>query len=109
MRPGNDPAHDMLVCLSGGYPFVSGIILYESFENPDVAKSGNVPLPKKNERVLGGHAILVVGYDAGKQQFICRNSWGTTWGDKGYFYLPFAYLESAGLASDLWLIRTVEV
>lgn len=109
MRPSNDPAHDMLMCLANGYPFVTGFTVYESFEEDEVARTGIAPLPGPNERALGGHAVLVVGYDISKQWFVCRNSWGETWGDEGYFYLPFTYLEDPLLASDQWLIRTVEV
>lgn len=105
-QPGS--AYDMLACLVEGHPFVAGITLYESFEGPVATKTGVIPMPEKNEEILGGHAILVVGYIHDKQQFICRNSWGTDWGDHGYFYLPFAYLTNRGLASDMWVIKTVE-
>lgn len=104
--PSNDPTNDMLICVASGYPFVAGITLYESFESPAVTKTGVVPMPAKGEQLLGGHAILVVGYEQGTKRFICRNSWGRSWGDKGYFYLPYAYLTSRGLASDMWVIRT---
>lgn len=109
LTPPADPMHDMLVCLASGYPFVSGISVYESFESPAASKTGVIPMPAAHEKLLGGHAILVVGYEQGAKHFICRNSWGKTWGDKGYFYLPFAYLTTRGLASDMWVIRTVEV
>ena len=109
MRPENDPMHDMLVCLSGGYPFVAGFNVYASFESEETTRTGVVTMPGSNEQLLGGHAIVVVGYDVDKQWFICRNSWGVSWGDKGYFYMPFAYLENPNLSSDMWLIRTVEV
>jgi C1A family cysteine protease len=108
-RPAADATRDMQTCLAEGYPFVSGISVYESFESPDTSKTGVIPMPTPGERVLGGHAILVIGYDAAKQWFICRNSWGASWGDKGYFYLPFAYLSSRNLSSDMWVIKTVEV
>lgn len=109
LTPHADPTRDMLACLAHGYPFVSGITLYESFESPAATKTGVIPMPSPSESVLGGHAILVVGFEAAKQQFICRNSWGEAWGDHGYFYLPFAYLTSHGLASDMWVIKTVEI
>ncbi len=108
MRPAANPTNDMLTCLSSGYPFVTGISVYESFETDATAATGRIPVPQKSETLLGGHAILVVGYDIGKEEFICRNSWGSSWGDKGYCYLPFEYLASTGLASDQWLLRTVE-
>jgi C1A family cysteine protease len=109
MRPSNDPTHDMLVCLASGYPFISGFTIYESFESDQAAKTGIIPMPGPKERTLGGHAIVVVGYNLSKKWFICRNSWGGDWGDHGYFYMPFEYLSDPLLSSDQWLIRTVEV
>jgi C1A family cysteine protease len=50
---------------------------------------------------------MAVGYDHARQQFVVRNSWGASWGMKGYFTLPFAYLIQPGLAQDLWTIRLV--
>ena len=50
---------------------------------------------------------MAVGYDDGKQWFLVRNSWGSQWGLKGYFTLPYAYLIQPVLASDLWTIRIV--
>jgi C1A family cysteine protease len=108
-RPVSDPASHMLACLNEGYPFVSGITVYESFESADTARTGVIPMPSTSETMLGGHAILIVGYDLAKQHFICRNSWGTEWGDNGYCYMPFDYLASSSLASDIWLICSVEV
>ena len=109
VRPVSDPVGDMLRCLASGFPFVSGISVYESFEAPTSAKTGVIPMPRPDEQLLGGHAILVVGYDQAKQHFICRNSWGTAWGLEGYFYMPYEYLASEKLSSDMWLVRTVEV
>jgi C1A family cysteine protease len=96
-------------CLASGYPFVFGITVYESFESPAVAKTGTVPMPGSGEKVLGGHAILAVGYDDAKQRFTVMNSWGTGWGDKGYFTIPYGYLADTDLAADFWTIRLVEV
>jgi C1A family cysteine protease len=92
-------------CLASGYPFVFGFTVYESFESPSVAKTGVVPMPKPNEKVLGGHAVLAVGYDNDTQRFIVRNSWGPGWGDKGHFTMPFAYLTDDNLSDDFWTIR----
>lgn len=85
-------------------PVLSGITVYESFESDAVAKNGIVPMPKKSENILGGHAILIVGYDDTKKWFICRNSWGSAWGDKGYFYLPYTFF-TKGYASDFWVLQ----
>ncbi|SDJ08365.1 xylellain. Cysteine peptidase. MEROPS family C01A [Frankineae bacterium MT45] len=94
-------------CLAAGYPFVFGFTVYESFESAEVAKTGIVPMPAPNENVIGGHAVMAVGYDDSVQRFIVRNSWGTGWGDGGYFHMPYAYLTDNGLASDFWTIRVV--
>jgi C1A family cysteine protease len=95
-------------CLASGYPFVFGFTVYESFESPTVAKTGHAALPKSTESVVGGHAVVGVGYDDVKQWFIVRNSWGAQWGLKGYFTLPYAYLTDNNLASDFWTIRVVQ-
>jgi C1A family cysteine protease len=95
-------------CLAAGYPFVFGFSVYESFESPDVARTGMVPMPKPGEGQLGGHAVLAVGYDDSLQHFIVMNSWGPKWGIKGFFMLPYAYLTETGLSNDFWTIHLVE-
>jgi C1A family cysteine protease len=95
-------------CLATGYPFVFGFTVYESFESASVAKTGHASLPKSSEQPVGGHAVMCVGYDDAKQWFVVRNSWGNSWGIKGYFTLPCSYLISANLASDFWTIRVVQ-
>jgi C1A family cysteine protease len=98
---------DMKACLAEGFPFVFGFTVYESFESDAVAKSGDVPMPGAGEKVLGGHAVLAVGYDDEESKFIVRNSWGTGWGDGGYFFMPYAYLLDSNLSDDFWTIRVV--
>jgi C1A family cysteine protease len=100
--------HQMQGCLASGYPFVFGFSVYESFMSPDVAKTGKVPLPPRGEQLLGGHAVVAVGYNDADQSFIVRNSWGTRWGIKGYCTMPYGYLTDPQLARDFWAIYTVE-
>jgi C1A family cysteine protease len=95
-------------CLAAGNPFVFGFTVYASFESPEVAKTGVVPMPARHEKVLGGHAVLAVGYDDSQQRFIVRNSWGTAWGEKGYFTIPYTYLLDSHLSSDFWTIKFVK-
>jgi C1A family cysteine protease len=65
-------------CLAAGFPIVIGFTVYDSFESDEVARTGVVPMPDlENEHILGGHAVLVVGYDEASQRFRLRNSWGT--------------------------------
>lgn len=94
--------------LTNGYPIVMGFHVYSSFMTTNVAKTGNMPYPNtKRERLLGGHAVLLVGYDKIKKVFIARNSWGTNWGDKGYFYMPFNVVTNTSMSSDYWIIKSV--
>ena len=91
--------------LAEGFQVAIGIQVYDSFESNQVAQNGVVPLPRRGEQFLGGHAVLAVGYkdDAmikGRGVVICRNSWGESWGDKGYFYLPYSYFVS--YVTDMW-------
>ena len=99
---------DMRTCLADGFPFVFGFTVYESFESEEVAHTGVVQMPQPNERSLGGHAVLAVGYDDAQRRFIVRNSWGTDWGQKEYFTIPYEYLANRNLADDLWTIRRGE-
>jgi C1A family cysteine protease len=96
-------------CLAAGFPFVFGFAVYESFETQAVAKTGVVPMPDKTEKMLGGHAVMAVGYDDSEGRFIVRNSWGPKWGQGGYFTMPYDYLVNQDLAADFWTIRLVEV
>ena len=94
-------------CLASGYPFVFGFTVYESFESATVAKSGHLGMPGPQEKTMGGHAVMAVGFDDSKQWFIIRNSWGPKWGLKGYFTIPYSYITDSQLADDFWTIRLV--
>jgi C1A family cysteine protease len=94
--------------LTNGYPVVMGFHVYTSFMSASVARTGNMPYPNtRRERLLGGHAVLLVGYDKRKKVFIARNSWGTRWGVKGYFYMPFNVVTNTSMSSDYWIIKSV--
>jgi C1A family cysteine protease len=93
--------------LASGLPVICGVSVYQSFEREDVLRSGIVPLPRKTERLLGGHAILLVGYDAASKRYIWRNSWGETYGMQGYGTIPYAFVEDPQLAADFWVINSV--
>ncbi len=97
----------MKTCLASGYPFVFGFVVYDAFESAEVAKSGVLNMPAQGEGQVGGHAVLAVGYNDKQQRFIVRNSWGASWGQKGYFTMPYAYMVDPNYSSDFWTIRTV--
>jgi C1A family cysteine protease len=94
-------------CLAAGFPIVFGFRVYESFESPEVAQTGEVPMPAPTEEALGGHAVLAVGYDDATGRFLVRNSWGSSWGQDGHFTMPYAYLTERSLASDFWAVLKV--
>jgi C1A family cysteine protease len=90
-----------------GTPFTIGFTVYESFESAAVAASGIVPMPKQAESIVGGHDVVVVGYNDTTQMFRVRNSWGASWGQDGYCEIPYAYLTNPNLASGLWVVKVV--
>jgi len=91
-----DTLRDIRYELAHRNPVVIGIEVFEAFYNtPD----GHLPKPNPKEPSQGGHAVAVVGYDDAQKVLIVKNSWGTGWGDQGYFYLPYDYVK-LGLASE---------
>lgn len=96
-------------CLALGFPFIFGFAIYDSFESQEVSKTGIVPMPSTNERMLGGHAVICQGYDDSTGRFLVQNSWGQGWGQFGYFTIPYEYLINTDLAADFWVVKVVEV
>ncbi|TAK83722.1 MAG: peptidase [Aquabacterium sp.] len=99
---------NLKACLSSGYAFVFGVVVYSSFESEHVATTGIVPMPDAtNDKPIGGHAMMCVGYDDAKQMFLVRNSWGSGWGLNGYCWMPYAYLTSPELTNDVWCVSKI--
>ena len=93
-------------CLADGYAFIFGMQAYlQGFEAAQ--HSGVLPMPAPSDTLMGGHAILAVGYDDRMQTITALNSLGKTWGSEGYFTLPYAFVTNASLAYDFWTIRSV--
>jgi len=96
--------------LVAGNPVTVGFDVYASFEGTANTNTGMMPYPNTNtEQYLGGHAVCIVGYNdnlAGGS-FICRNSWGTNWGDNGYFYMPYQVIQNTSMSNDFWAIVAV--
>lgn len=90
-----------------GYPVIFGMNVYSSFESEEVGRTGMVSVPKVGEKLLGGHSMLLCGFDDAIGCFICANSWGVEWGDSGYCKIPYRYILSKE-ASDFWNISLVE-
>lgn len=92
-------------CLAAGYPFVLALAVHKSMLGREVRRTGVVPVPTRRDALVGGHAVLGVGYRHATRQFIFRNSWGRGWGDRGYGYLPYEFIASAALTWDFWTLR----
>ncbi len=90
--------------LSAGYPSMFGFTVY-GYGND----KGEIAFPGTSDTVQGGHAVVAVGYDDNRKigtkkgALKIRNSWGEGWGEGGYGWLPYAYVE-AGLANDFWCL-----
>jgi C1A family cysteine protease len=96
----------MKAVLSNRQTIAFGFTVYQSFESPEVAKTGMVPMPSRSDAVLGGHEVLMVGYLRDQPNHaLVRNSWGDGWGLGGYFLMPWSYILDANLATDFRTIR----
>ncbi len=100
---------EMRRCLAEGFPFVFGFTVYDGFESDGVERTGVLDLPQPAERVLGGHAVMAVGYNDAAKRFTVRNSWGKQWGVGGCFTMPYAYMEDRNLSDDYWTLRAMEL
>ncbi|WP_457625263.1 C1 family peptidase [Persephonella sp.] len=116
--PGTDPnllLRKIKILLAFGWPSMLGFTVYSSISQ--ARYSGEIPFPCQRERILGGHAVVAVGYDDAKKikntncgtetkgAFLIRNSWGTSWGENGYGWLPYDFVLRK-IARDWWtLIR----
>ncbi|MHC4544842.1 MAG: C1 family peptidase [Planctomycetota bacterium] len=99
--------------LTAGLPSMFGFTVFSSIRQ--AWNDGKIPYPCRKEKILGGHAIVAVGFDDKVEikntncglktqgALLIRNSWGTGWGEKGYGWLPYKYVLK-GLAIDWWTL-----
>lgn len=99
-----DSLLDVKKALAAGFPVVFGFTVYESAMFEESAKTGDIPMPGISEKVLGGHAVLAVGYNDETKKIEFRNSWGSSWGKQGYGTLPYEYIDNRNLSDDFWVI-----
>jgi len=104
--------------LVGGLPSMFGFTVFSSYGQ--AGSTGKFPFPTSGESVVGGHAIVAVGYDDTVKiknttpgavettgALLIRNSWGTGWGDGGYGWLPYEYVLQRQ-AVDWWSLMKNE-
>jgi len=119
-RPRADVVASVKHYLRLGVPSMFGFWGYPSFDSGD--KAGSIPLPTNTELAgdaSWGHAIVAVGYDDNFKitngvdkrsttgALLIRNSWGQTWGQHGYGWMPYEYV-LAGVAMDFWSLLKME-
>lgn len=88
-----------------GFATMFGFTVYNSIYR--VGGDGMIPIPTAQDYVVGGHAVVIVGYSDNRQAFLIRNSWGRGWGADGYGWMPYEYILK-GLASDFWTLISAE-
>jgi C1A family cysteine protease len=93
--------------LTSNYPIVFGCTVWNGLENI-TPQNYILPMPKPNEQPIGGHCMVIVGYN-GKGQYIVRNSWGPGYGHNGYLLIPAAYIENPNISSDFWVVDSVNI
>ena len=94
----------MIDVLKSGYTFILGMNVYSSFEDDYTARTGQMLVPNiDKEQCLGGHAVHVVGFDNVRQHLIIMNSWGTDWGQEGYFFMPYCVANNPDVVTDCWV------
>jgi hypothetical protein len=84
---------------------VIGVSVYASFQSDNAARTGQVPMPAKDDMILGGHAVVLVGYDDKTNNVKFANTWGVRWGDHGFGYLPYQYISNPSLSADGWTFK----
>jgi C1A family cysteine protease len=99
--------NQMKACLAQKFPFVFGFTVYSNIYDAQGNPVIHLPMPTAADQVLGGHAVVAVGYKDDTSEFIIRNSWGPNVMDNGYFFMPYAYLTDPNLCDDLWTIRSI--
>jgi C1A family cysteine protease len=91
-------------CLVQGYPIAFGMSLGEIYMSEQVARTGIVPALRRGERIVGGHAQAIIGYDDSKGRYKIRNSWGVNWGDHGHAWVLYSEIQGK-MAADFWTLR----
>jgi C1A family cysteine protease len=98
----NTDITELKTCLAMGHPFELGFMVYRNFMYGNWKDT--MPMPTKNEQILGGHAVTAIGYDDSRQAFRIKNSWGNDWKDGGCFWMPYAFITNPNYCDDFWML-----
>jgi C1A family cysteine protease len=79
-------------------PVVGGISVFSSTL---AYRSGVISAPLPDEQLRGATAMCIVGYDDDRKVMKFKNSWGTQWGEEGYVYFSYDYVEK--FLTDAWV------
>jgi C1A family cysteine protease len=92
---------EVLSAIKQGMGVVFG---FTCFSNLDSGQLGHIPMPGPTDNITGGHCVIAVKGLVHDRYLKFQNSWTTSWGDSGYGYLPFDFI-NRGLASDMWAVE----
>lgn len=90
--------------LADGYPVAISLKIFDSFSK---GREGFVYRPTEKELQgtdYGYHAMVICGYSEVEKVYIVRNSWGKKFGDNGYCYIPFSYIEDPQLCNGAYIV-----
>ena len=102
-QTGTDVLEILKTFLAAGFPAVMGFPVPSS-----ITTDSDIPYRPTFDSMVGGEAVVAVGYDdrrrtASAGALLIRTSWGREWGDDGYGWLPYVYVEER-LAVDIWTL-----
>ena len=84
---------ELRLAFSNNRPVVAEITVYQSFASPETTRTGVVTMPAPTDQVLGNHFLVIVGYNNKDKELKFVNSWGTEWGNDGFGYFPYHYIQ----------------
>lgn len=100
---------DILQALNSEYPVVTSMNVYNTFYDLSLPREILLKMPTTSDDIIGGHAVVLVGYNLDNKTFMARNSFGESWGEDGYFYVPFEYVEKDFMDSWIFDINSINI
>lgn len=92
------------------FPILCGIKIFKNVDNIQVKKTGIIEMPtdiNDNDNLLGGHCIILIGFDDNTKYYKFINSWGSNWGENGFGYLPYDFIKSEYLSDEFYILKQV--